>query len=257
MSILDQIIDGSLLSTERLMQAREHYAPSRQEPSAAAAFARWTERVSVQPSLGVARELAGLSGEELAALEAEFVRCPMRPKSAWVRLAVVVGALLTVLAALGFAAEALAAPGHVATRALHLACIVCLVTGLVALGCALIAAFGTMHAALAHGTTGLYVGTLDDQHPWLYNAMSLTHHRVAEEYRQRTVASRGPLRGADFVLMRSLVEAQEALERVRPARAVADELQAVPVAPGPTPQEPRLVQVLSGRESRAAARAAS
>ena len=78
---IDQILDGSLLSKERLLQAREHYTPSGALPPEQA-FARWTQRISVQAELGSAREIAGLSEEELAAMEAEFMRCPVRPRSA-------------------------------------------------------------------------------------------------------------------------------------------------------------------------------
>jgi hypothetical protein len=102
---------------------------------------------------------------------------------------------------------------------------------------------------LSHGTTGLYVGTLDEQHPWLYSAMGLTRYEVAEEYRLRTLRERGPLRGADHVMMQELVQAQQALERVRPARAVAEQLQSLPVHAPVTVQEPRLVRVGVARDS--------
>ena len=74
---------------------------------------------------------------------------------------------------------------------------------------------------------------------------------MAEDYRQRTLLERGALRGADFVMMRTLVEGQEALERVRPARALAEQLQRVPAAVPDTVHEPRLVRVGAGaaRES--------
>ena len=72
MSLLQQIIDGSLVSRERLMQAREFYSPSERKGPARVALARWTTRVSEQPALGLARELAGLSGPELDELETEL-----------------------------------------------------------------------------------------------------------------------------------------------------------------------------------------
>jgi hypothetical protein len=58
-----------------------------------------------------------------------------------------------------------------------------------ALGAGLISAFSVLDLDLGHGTTGLYVGALDEQHPWLYNALALTKHDVAEEYRQRTCST--------------------------------------------------------------------
>jgi hypothetical protein len=246
MSFLKQIIDGSILSGERLMRARGFYSPSEGKTSAQVAFARWTQRVSVQSPLGGARELAGLSDAELAELEAEFIRCPMRQQSAWVRHAAVVGAVLVALAVLGLGLLALASLSDVATRTLQAASVACLLAGMVPLGVGLVSAFGTLHVDLGHGTTGLYVGRLEEQHPWLYSAASLMRYAVAEDYRQRTLVERGPLRGADYVMMRELVQAQEALDRVRPARSLAEQLQLLPVAAEAVVHEPRLVRVGAG-----------
>lgn len=243
MSFLQQIIDGSFLSSERLMQAREFYSPFEKNTSAQLAFARWTQRVSVQPALCGARELAGLSDGELAELEAEFVRCPMHQQPSWVRHAVVIGVTLMVLACLGLGLQALAGLGETATRTLQAASVACLIAGLLPLGVGLVSAFSALHAHLSHGTTGLYVGKLDEQHPWLYSAVSLTRYEAAEGYRQRTLRERGPLRGADYVMMRELVQAQEALERVRPARSVAEQLQILTTASEALVHEPRLVRV--------------
>lgn len=243
MSLIQQIIDGSLSSRGRLMQAREFYSPSQKNTPAQVAFARWTRRVSVQSALGGARELAGLSDAELAELEAEFVSRPMREQPRWVRYAVVVGVALMVLACLGLGLQALASLGDIETRTLQATSVACLLAGLTPLGVGLVAAFGALHLDLGHGTTGLYVGRLDEQHPWLYSAISLTRYEVAEEYRQCTLRERGPLRGADYVMMCELVQAKEALERVRPARSVAEQLQLLPVAAEAPVHEPRLVRV--------------
>ena len=91
---LKRILDGLLVSRERLMQAREFYSPAPRTLPADRSFAKWTERVSVQSELGSAREMAGLSNTELDALEAEFVRCPARPRPAWVCEAVLAGVIL-------------------------------------------------------------------------------------------------------------------------------------------------------------------
>ena len=96
----------------------------------------------------------------------------------------------------------------------------------------------------------LYVGKLDEQHPWLYDARSLTRHGIAEEYRQRILRERGVLRGADFIMMRELVQAQEALARVRAARSVAEQFQALPEAAQAIGHEPRLVRVGAARNKR-------
>lgn len=253
MPFLNQIIDGSLLSGDRLLRAREFYSPIDKRLPTQVAFARWTQRVSMQSALGAARELAGLSDQELAELEAEFIRCPMRQQSRWIGHAVVSGGVLIVLACIGFGLEALAKLGDTGARALLMMSVVCLLAGMACLSSALVSAFSTMNAALSHGTTGLYVGRLDEQHPWLYRAISLTRYHVAEDYRQRTLRERGTLRGADFVMMRELVEVQEAREQVRPSRSVAAQLQFLPLAVEAMAQEPRLVRVGPGREQSPAA----
>jgi hypothetical protein len=251
MSLLNQIFDGSVLSSERLMRHRQFYSPVVRQMPAQAAFARWTQRVAVTSELEAARELAGLSDVELRELEAEFMRSPMRQPARWVRQAVFLGTVLIALAALGLSLQALTHLGDTATRTLQAVSIACLLAGLLPVGAGLIAAFSVLDLDLSHGTTGLFVGALDEQHPWLYSAIALTRHEVAEDYRQRTLLERGALRGADFIMMRTLVEAQEALERVRPARALAEQLQRLPAAVPDTLHEPRLVRVGAGpgRES--------
>ena len=243
MSLLQQIIDGSVVSRQRLMQAREFYSPSERKGPARIAFARWTNRVLEQPALGVARELAGLSGPELDELEAEFGSYPLRQPPAWVRHAVAVGIVLVVLAGMGLGLQALTSLGETVGRTLQAASVACLLIGLLPLGVGLISAFGALQLDLSYGTVGLYVGKLDEQHPWLYDARSLTRYGIAEEYRQRTLRERGLLRGADYIMMRELVQAQEALARVRAARSVAEQFQSLPVAAQAIVHEPRLVRV--------------
>jgi hypothetical protein len=246
MSLLKQIIDGSLVSNERLMQAREFYAPSPAAASSEAAFAAWTQRVSVQTEPGSARELAGLSNAELEALESEFVRSQTRPRSVWVRHCILVGVVLIALAAAGLAMLGLADLGETTTRTLQAVSAALLLLGLVPLAAGLVAAFSTLHLDVSHGATGLLVGQLDEPHPWIYKTVGLTRHPVADEYRRRTLAARGPLRGADHVVMREMVVAQELLEQVRPARGVAEQLQAVPAAVELATLEPRLVRIGAG-----------
>lgn len=252
MSILKQIIDGSLLSSERLMREREFYSPLAAAASSdTAALAGWTKRVSVQTELASARELAGLSDAELAGLEAEFLRCQMRPRPAWQQHAVVIGVVLIALAGLGLALQGFARFGEGPTRMLQATSVLLLLVGMIPLGAALAAVFGKLHLDLSYGTTGLYVGTLDERHPWLYKAISLTRHEAAEEYRQRVLMERGLLRGADYVVMREIVRAHESLDQMRPARAVAEELQLLPVPVLPVHvdagiAEPRLVHIGAG-----------
>jgi hypothetical protein len=249
MSMLKQFVNGSLVSRQRLMQAREFYSPSQGNLPTRVAFARWTSRVSEQSPLAVARELAGLSGPELDQLEAEFVSCPLRQTPAWVQYAAAVGIMLMAVAALGFGLSVVASLGASATRTLQTGSVAFLLIGLLVLGAALVSAFGGLHLDLGYGTTGLYVGKLDEQHPWLYSALGLTKHSVADEYRQRILRERGPLRGADYVMMRELVQAQEAIETVRAARSVAEQLQSLPLAAPSIAHEPRLVRVGVARDS--------
>jgi hypothetical protein len=249
MSMLQQIFNGSLVSHQRLMRAREFYSPSGTNLPPRAALAQWTKRVSEQPEIGVARELAGLSGSELGALEAEFVSCPMRQPPTWVRHAVVVGTVLLLLAGLGLGLQALTILGETASRTLQAASVACLLVGLLPLGAALVCGMSAVHLDLSYGITGLYVGKLDEQHPWLYEALNLTRHGLAEDYRQRTLRERGPLRGADYVMMRELVQAQAALQRVRAARPIAEQLQSLPIAAPAVIHEPRLVRVSAARDN--------
>jgi hypothetical protein len=243
---MKRLIDGMLVSRERLMRAREFYSPAPPPVSAERSFAGWTERVSVQTELGSAREMAGLSNAELDALEAEFVRCPTRPRPAWVREAVLAGVILLVLACAGLGMLGLTDLGDVASRTLQALSAASLLLGLVPLSIGLLTSFSVLHLELSYGTTGLYVGKLDEQHPWLYKAAGLTRHEIAEDYRRRTLADRGPLRGMDYILMREMVRVQESLEQVRPARSVSEQLQVLPTqAPAGSP-EPKVVRIGSG-----------
>ena len=256
MVAIDQILDGSLLSKQRLLQAREHYTPEDGALSPAQAFARWTERISVQAELGSAREIAGLAEEELAAMEAEFVRCPVRPRSARVRQAIPAGAALASLGAVGLLVQALVGGiGSAAQPAVQMVSATCLLIGLVALAVGFLSAFGTLHLELCHGTTGLYFGKLDEHHPWLFKALNLMHHPAAEEYRQRVLRERGWLRGVDCVMMKEIVRVQDALEQTLAARAVAEKVQLLPAPQKSTrSQKPRLVRVTASTQ---AARSAS
>ena len=250
-SVIDQILGGSLLSSERLMQAREFYAPTRAQLPSEAAYARWTQRVAAQGELDSARELAGLSDEELTQLEAEFIRCPHRRRSDRLRHAIPLGSALVLLGAVALAlAATLTGLGDGAglVKGLGTALVV---AGVCAVAVGAFAAFSMLHLDLSYGTTGLFVGLLDEQHPWLYKTMRLARHAPAEEYRQRVLRDRGSLRGIDCVLMRELVRAQDVMEDTRPARSVAEQIQSQPVRVElSSGQEPRLVRVATRNTNR-------
>ena len=229
MGILGQVLDGSLLSHERLMEAREQYAPTSGALSPERAFGRWTQRMSVQSELASAREIAGLTEEELSAMEAEFVRSPKRPRSAAARSAMSTGIALAAVGALGLAAQSfLDGKAAVAQQAVLLGSAACALIGLVVLAYAVVSAFGTLHLELGHGTTGLFFGRLDEEHPWLFKTMSLAHDPAAEEYRRRVVSERGWLRGVDYVMMKEAVRARDKMEQTLPTRLVAERIQLFP-----------------------------
>lgn len=248
MTVLKQILDGSLLSGARLLQARDFYCPSDATMSPQLAFETWTQRVSMRTELNSAREIAGLADAELAVLEGEFVRSQTRRREAWVRSAVLLGALLLTLGAAGLSWQAMAGLGPDISQVVRATSVGFLLLALLPGAAALLAAFSTLHLDVSYGVLGLMVGRLNEQHPWLYKAASLTRSESAEDYRSRTLADRGPLRGVDYVILRELVRAQEFADQARPARVVADQLQRMS-APAPEnvgtagASEPRLVRI--------------
>ncbi|MFL6661051.1 MAG: hypothetical protein ACJ8G7_02665, partial [Rhizobacter sp.] len=200
MSLLQQLLDGSLVSRQRLMQARQFYAPQAAPATAEQAFARWTERLSVQSEIASARELAGLSDAELAELEAEFVRTPLRPRSDRLRGALRTGAALGAAGIFGLGLQALTVGfGEGGYRVLEMFSMACVLAALCAAVAGAYVSFSTMHLDLSHGTVGLYVGRLDEQHPWLYDSLAAARSPSAEAYRQQVLRDRGPLRGADCI----------------------------------------------------------
>src|SRR4051794_24912099 len=94
MSLLGRFVNGSLVSSERLLRAKDFYAPSQPAIDPERAFAHWTERASVQSELACARELAGLPDAELQALEEQFLRRQNRKAPGWVRVANIIGLVL-------------------------------------------------------------------------------------------------------------------------------------------------------------------
>ena len=248
MTVNTSVFGSSLLSPQRLMQAREFYCPAPAPGSAAAALDRWTRRVAIQTELGSARELAGLTDAELAVLHDEFVRCQSRPRFDRLRHAIPVGVVLAAMGALGVASHGGFTAGTTET-APQLLSAACLVVGLCVLGIGVLVAFGMLHLDVAYGTTGLLVGRLDEHHPWLYKAAGLLRYDAANAYREGVLRERGPLRGVDYVIMREMAQAHEALDQMQTARSVAQRIQqpAAPVDPGPV--EPRVLLVASRGET--------
>lgn len=246
MSVLNHLWDGTLIGRERLMQAREFYAPSRSTMTPEVEFARWTQRIAVQNELGSAREMAGLSNSQMDVLEKEFIRCQTRSPSAWSRYGLWVGAVLVAMACIVLATSDSVGTGAGAIGAWKIFGLGILLIGSACIAIGGLTAFSALHLDLNHGTTGLYVGLLDEQHPWLYKAESLLRHEAAESYRLSVLSERGSLRGLDYVIMREVVAAHDLLDRMRPARSVAEQLQYLPKPIEALPTEPRLIQVGNG-----------
>jgi hypothetical protein len=249
MSLLTRFVNGSLVSSERLMRARDLYAPRRPENEPARAFAHWTERASIQSELACARELAGLADAELHGLEEEFLRSQERPAPGWVRVANIVGLVLLAIGLIGLGAQGLADLGSQQKVAMQLMSMLLVLVGLLPLAATSLFAFRALHLDVSYGVVGLYVGELNEQHPWLYETLRLTDHAAGEDYRRRTRDERGPLRGIDYLLMRELVRLEESMARLRPARVVAEEVQQPTPAFDRGPPEPRLVAVRAARRS--------
>jgi hypothetical protein len=245
MSLLQSLSHGSLFSDESLLQAREGYLPIPAASSAEIAFEQWTKRMTTQHELGIARELAGLSEETLAGLASVFARLPQRRRTDKLRFSFPVGAALLLAGAFVLSLDAsLLSSGGTAVSPMQTLAIGCLASGVIAVSIGVLAAFSMMSLDVAHGKLGLCAGLLDEQHPWLYKASLVMRDRAADAYRQRILSERGPLRGIDYLMMREIARANDALEMTRVARTVAEQLKlADATIPGGQTKEPRLVSV--------------
>lgn len=253
MSWFQNLVHGSFLSDDSLLQTREGYQPlhSSAAPASPPAYEHWTRRMTAQHELGIAREMAGLSDAVLGGLAAEFERSPRRKRTDALRLATPAGVCLLIVGGLALLFNVgLRWGGAASLPWVDTAAAVTLVAGLVSISAGVLASFSAMPLDVAHGKVGLCVGLLDEQHPWLYQAASLRNNRAAEAYRLAVLRERGPLRGIDCMMMREIARADEALESTRIARVVACELNApavanpMPNAPDPqTGELPRLASV--------------
>jgi hypothetical protein len=244
MSLLSHLYRGSLLSDESLLQARERYLPMQPAASPRAAFAQWTKRVALQHELVSARELAGLSEAELAALESEFLRAPFRQRTDALRLAIPSGALLCAVGALALLlhVNSFALPADPPVSVIEASGAAALLGGLILICLGVLGAFSMIALDASHGRVGLYVGVLNEQHPWLYNTRLVIRDGAAEEYRQRVLRERGPLRGVDYLMMREIAHAHETLELTKTARSVAQQVQRSDAKLDPV-AEPRLIAI--------------
>lgn len=206
----------------------------------------WTRRALLQSEIASARELAGLTDDELTRLESEFCQYRTRPREAWQRNASPVGIALLLLAGFAFASPNLVVGlSGLDARLAQIVGAALVLVGVLFLGARYVVSFTGAPLDRAYSTLGLYVSELHDRHPWLYETFSVNRHGAADEYRRKVLEERGLLRGADYVLMCEIVRLHEALDRARPASVVVEALQLLP-APAPPADdgggpEPRLV----------------
>jgi hypothetical protein len=203
--------------------ASEHYRPSRVLPTAEMAFAHWTERVAAQPSLVTARELAGLANENLVALAKEFEEAPRRRRNEVQRCLAPASVVAIALGLLGM----LLTRGDVREMATWLAGGAGLL-GFLGVGVWSMLSLSGAPTEQAYARLGLYVGEIDEQHPWLYRTMLLMKNAAADEYRQRVLRERGPLRGMDYLMMTEIANVHESVELTQTARAVRERVQSLP-----------------------------
>lgn len=226
MSVLDNLFHWSLLSESTLMQAREGYKPTPAAANAAMEFAQRTERMSTQSDIVAAREIAGLPEDSLSALATEFAHAPRRRRTDRLRLAIPSGVMLFAAGLFGLLLNGgMPMPASGSLSDLQLLSSACLAAGVIAGAVGALAAFSLMSIDVAYGKVGLYVGLLNEQHPWLYKTVLVMRNPAAQEYRLRVLAERGVLRGVDYVLMREIARADEAQVMTQTARAVAEQVQ--------------------------------
>ena len=249
MSLLQRLSQGSLFSDDSLLQAREGYLPIAQASPAEAAFDHWTQRLTTQNELGIAREMAGLPEETLSELAAVFARTPRRARTDKLRSAIPIGAAIlgVGIAGLWLASGLSPSSAEVVLRTLAMACAA---GGGILLSIGVLKAFSAMPLEVAHGRLGVFTSLLDEQHPWLYKASFVMRDRAADAYRRRILSERGPLRGVDFIMMGEIARAQDAIETTRLARTVAEQLSRVDAMPADGQgKERRLVSVPSDRSA--------
>ncbi len=214
----------------------------------------WTRRALLQSEIASARELAGLTDDELTHLESEFCRSRTRPRAGWQRDASPIGIAFLLLAGFAFASpELVVGLGGFDARLAQIVGAALVLIGVLFLCARYVVSFTGAPLDRAYGTLGLYVSELHDRHPWLYETFSVNRHGAADEYRRKVLEERGMLRGADYVLMCEIVRLHEALDRARPASVVVEALQLLP-APSPPADdgggpEPRLVPLAAVRRS--------
>jgi hypothetical protein len=226
-SMFGQLVQGSITSQAALERSNEGYRPQPATAGARAQMARWSQRLTRQGELATARQIAGLSDTELAALAGEFALSPRYKRSDAMRFATPLGVAVFAAGLMGLMLQesSLGAAGRGVLSAFETICLTSLLGGLIAVALGTMKAFSLTSVELAHGQVGLYAGVLDEQHPWLYKAYLLMRNASAKSYRDTVLRERGVLRGVDCVLMREIARADEERVMTLTARGVAEQVQ--------------------------------
>lgn len=219
---------SSLLSDDEVLHARETYRPSAVVPTGEMAFNHWTERVWANGDTVVARELAGLTNDQLANLASEFEKAPRRRRTDFWRFCMPAGIGLFGASALSALVEAILPGQAVGATPFVAAALASGALSAIAVTAGALHNFRQAPVEMAYAKLGLLVGMLNEQHPWLYKAFLLQRHPAAAAYSTKVLAERGVLRGVDYVLMREVAERHDGLELTRTAREVAMAIQAAP-----------------------------
>jgi len=226
-SVFERLVQGSVTSNGAIECSREGYRPSSTKPDTQAQMALWSQRLTQHTELAAARQIAGLSDAELAAFATEFTLSPRYRRIDKMRFATPLGVATfgAGLAGLTLQAASLGAAGRGMLSAFEVICLAIVVGGLGMVALGTMKAFSLTSVELAYGRVGLYVGLLDEQHPWLYKTFLLMRNRAAQEYRETVLRERGVLRGVDCVLMREITRVDEECVMTLTARAVAEQVQ--------------------------------
>jgi len=219
-------------------------AGATQPPDRSATARAWAVRISREHSKVIVRELAGLDDATLASLQAETTARPTLKSPWWVQVTFAIGIAALVLGGAGLG-------GGAFVPELKERAILWLSIGVMGTGMALSALCWFHNLRLSPVSQGWeqlarYVATLDERHPWLYEAFELVQGNVSEQYRLSVLTHRGSLRGLDVAMMELAIAAQSEVLRCRPAREAAHRLQSIPVAPGIVRERREAVVLPSG-----------
>lgn len=215
-----------LLNESTFLHAREGYRPSRMANIEEMRLEQWAERVAAQPELVSARELAGLPETALTSLDEQFRESPQLNRKGLVALAGPAGGASAAVGMAGLGLiQGLAGAPMTSAPVLTALCAIAILLGMVGGTFAGWKAYQDVPLRAAYGRVGLYIGVLNEQHPWLYKVLLLMRDPGAEAYRQRVLKERGALRGVDYLMMKEIAAVSESMVLTQTARSVRERVQ--------------------------------